>query len=240
MAYSREFTTKLTEEYVALELGKVEDEFSSFSAGTAFRLWNVEPPRPREGNIACADGIGWNPGLGAGYYEFIAGEWRKLGMSKMQWEQYIASLDRIAEAIENLECCCNGTGGSGSGTGTGTDPGTGGGGTGGGGGTTVTPVAPTGIYGAASRDSQTHFIVALTVQPDPPGTPLNGTYSITVEYGGTNTVVATTSTSYTGAVSLDVTIPTASAAANSFKIKLVNSAGVWMFQSYISVNPWTG
>lgn len=36
------------------------------------------PARPLEGMIAMADGTNWNPGEGAGAYEYINGQWKKL------------------------------------------------------------------------------------------------------------------------------------------------------------------
>lgn len=37
-----------------------------------------EPERPREGMIVSADGTSWNPGSGAGAYEYVGGTWVKL------------------------------------------------------------------------------------------------------------------------------------------------------------------
>lgn len=37
------------------------------------------PTKPREGQIRLADGSGWNPGAGAGYYGYYGGAWVKLG-----------------------------------------------------------------------------------------------------------------------------------------------------------------
>ena len=42
------------------------------------RIWYVEPPRPREGDLVFADGTEWDPGAGAGYYERTGGTWNKL------------------------------------------------------------------------------------------------------------------------------------------------------------------
>jgi hypothetical protein len=40
---------------------------------------NVEPNKPRDGQIVLADGTNWNPGSGAGFYGRSAGSWVKLG-----------------------------------------------------------------------------------------------------------------------------------------------------------------
>ena len=37
------------------------------------------PPKFREGTLAKADGVTWNPGSGAGVYCFRAASWRFLG-----------------------------------------------------------------------------------------------------------------------------------------------------------------
>lgn len=38
----------------------------------------VAPVKLREGLIAIADGVKWNPGAGAGTYVYRAGAWRKM------------------------------------------------------------------------------------------------------------------------------------------------------------------
>lgn len=38
----------------------------------------VAPVKPREGMVANADGTNWNPGGGAGLYQYLAGAWVKL------------------------------------------------------------------------------------------------------------------------------------------------------------------
>ena len=34
-----------------------------------------EPPKPREGMTVNADGTDWNPGAGAGRYQYLGGAW---------------------------------------------------------------------------------------------------------------------------------------------------------------------
>jgi hypothetical protein len=43
-----------------------------------FKPLGIAPTRPTEGDLARADGVGWNPGAGAGLYEYRAGAWAKL------------------------------------------------------------------------------------------------------------------------------------------------------------------
>lgn len=45
---------------------------------TYYRPVNREPTKVREGLLAFADGTHWNPGAGAGLYEYRGGAWRKL------------------------------------------------------------------------------------------------------------------------------------------------------------------
>ena len=39
---------------------------------------NAEPTKRKEGLVVNADGTNWNPGAGAGLYEYIGGAWSKL------------------------------------------------------------------------------------------------------------------------------------------------------------------
>jgi hypothetical protein len=44
-----------------------------------FTVLHVEPARPFEGMLACADGVDWNPAAaGAGLHQYIGGGWDKL------------------------------------------------------------------------------------------------------------------------------------------------------------------
>lgn len=45
---------------------------------TYYRPVNRPPDKLREGLLAFADGTNWNPGAGAGLYEYRGGAWRKL------------------------------------------------------------------------------------------------------------------------------------------------------------------
>lgn len=36
------------------------------------------PSKPREGDLANADGTSWNPGGGAGLYQYLGGAWVKV------------------------------------------------------------------------------------------------------------------------------------------------------------------
>lgn len=63
--------------YVEAELKKLGDE-SAETTALELRPIYVEPLKPREGMIVCADGASWNPGAGSGAYEYKGGVWSKL------------------------------------------------------------------------------------------------------------------------------------------------------------------
>lgn len=62
----------------------IDRELRALSAGrldmTAVELRPISapPPQPREGMIAHADGVHWNPGFGHGPYTFTAGTWQTM------------------------------------------------------------------------------------------------------------------------------------------------------------------
>lgn len=63
--------------YVELEFRAIAAELAQMSA-VDLRQVGQAPKKPRAGMIASADGVGWNPGAGAGAYEFKGGVWVKL------------------------------------------------------------------------------------------------------------------------------------------------------------------
>lgn len=63
-------------QYVEQELEKISKEFNETIA-LDLRTVHQEPKRPRDGMIVSADGSDWNPGAGAGAYEFVNGVWRR-------------------------------------------------------------------------------------------------------------------------------------------------------------------
>lgn len=42
------------------------------------RVLHAEPSKPRDGDLARADGTDWNPGAGAGLYQYQGVAWVKL------------------------------------------------------------------------------------------------------------------------------------------------------------------
>jgi hypothetical protein len=64
-------------EWIVNELRRVSEEFNETIA-VELRQVGKAPTRPREGMIVSADGTNWNPGAGAGAYEYLGGTWVKL------------------------------------------------------------------------------------------------------------------------------------------------------------------
>lgn len=59
------------------QLRKIAAEFSETTV-IELRPIGAAPLKPRAGMIVSADGVGWNPGAGAGAYEYKGGAWVKL------------------------------------------------------------------------------------------------------------------------------------------------------------------
>ena len=64
-------------EWVKAELETVARNLQEHDI-TGFKVLNVAPAKPREGNLAFADGTHWNPGGGRGLYQYSGGGWVKL------------------------------------------------------------------------------------------------------------------------------------------------------------------
>ena len=60
------------------ELAKVQASMNVIADGQ-LDVTTVAPLKPREGMVRLADGSGWNPGSGSGFYGYRAGAWRFLG-----------------------------------------------------------------------------------------------------------------------------------------------------------------
>lgn len=68
-------------ESVQKELSDIGDVISNIQEGEAFEKRYTAPLRPKEGQIAFADGNRWDPGGGKGYYWYDADTktWNKMG-----------------------------------------------------------------------------------------------------------------------------------------------------------------
>lgn len=60
------------------ELGRIWSAIQSLASGHLSKT-DVEPPKPRDGDIRYADGTNWNPGAGEGAYIFYNSTWNKMG-----------------------------------------------------------------------------------------------------------------------------------------------------------------
>lgn len=71
---------KALAEYVTSELQKLaQSQFDSVSV-MRFSESNREPAKPRDGDVAFADGTNWNPASGGrGFYGYYGSAWHRLG-----------------------------------------------------------------------------------------------------------------------------------------------------------------
>lgn len=60
------------------ELAAIQTEFNAQTRLIPLVQVHRAPDRPREGMLVSADGTDWNPGAGAGIYEYRGGGWHKL------------------------------------------------------------------------------------------------------------------------------------------------------------------
>ena len=66
--------------FLAEELQRIAKEMTGAADYRMLNVLHVEPTKPRDGMVVCADGTDWNPGgTGAGFYGRIGGAWVKLG-----------------------------------------------------------------------------------------------------------------------------------------------------------------
>lgn len=60
------------------ELARIRRAFDDQEPHIIITPQHTAPEKPREGTVANADGTNWNPGAGAGLYEYVSGGWSKL------------------------------------------------------------------------------------------------------------------------------------------------------------------
>lgn len=66
-------------QWLVNELRKVQEAFNAAVDGHVYRTLYAEPKRLTEGLTVKADGTTWNPGSGAGLYQYRSGAWVLLG-----------------------------------------------------------------------------------------------------------------------------------------------------------------
>lgn len=64
--------------YLEKELNEIAKEFKLLREGRGLRPRHTTPTKPRDGQLAVADGTDWDPGSGAGLYLYQSGSWNKL------------------------------------------------------------------------------------------------------------------------------------------------------------------
>jgi hypothetical protein len=65
--------------YLDRELQSIARAFQLQVPFLQLQTLNVAPTKPREGMVALADGVNWNPGAGAGFYGYRSAAWHLLG-----------------------------------------------------------------------------------------------------------------------------------------------------------------
>lgn len=66
------------EQVVPQLISNVNDSIDGKARILALQPLAEAPTNLIEGNVAWADGVGWDPGAGAGLYEYVGGVWSKL------------------------------------------------------------------------------------------------------------------------------------------------------------------
>mgnify|MGYP001165635424 FL=1 len=86
--------------YLQAELDKISAVIGNIADGH-FELSNVEPPKPREGDLRYADGTNWNPGQGNNFYYFDGTVWRAYtgGSGAGDFANFGSAVDQTAAAI---------------------------------------------------------------------------------------------------------------------------------------------
>jgi len=71
--------TEELQQYLSDEFKKIEIAIQNIETDSiCLTQLNVAPEKPRDGYVYYADGTNWNPGSGAGLYEYIGGAYAKL------------------------------------------------------------------------------------------------------------------------------------------------------------------
>ena len=86
--------------YLQSELDKISAVIGNLADGH-IEVSNVEPPKPREGDLRYADGTNWNPGQGNNFYYFDGTVWRAYtgGSGAGDFANFGSAVDQTAAAI---------------------------------------------------------------------------------------------------------------------------------------------
>lgn len=69
---------KYLAQYIANELSAIQTAIHALAAGHIDKSY-AAPAKPRDGDIRYANGVNWNPGIGAGIYYYNGSIWKFLG-----------------------------------------------------------------------------------------------------------------------------------------------------------------
>ena len=86
--------------YLQAELDKISAVIGNIADGN-IEVSNVEPPKPREGDLRYADGTNWNPGQGNNFYYFDGTDWRAYtgGSGAGDFANFGSAVDQTAAVI---------------------------------------------------------------------------------------------------------------------------------------------
>jgi hypothetical protein len=74
-----EVPAEYSAEFLQTELQRISDWIEEIETGSIiFPPVHVEPEKVEEGLVVNADGTDWNPGSGAGLYQYLSSAWVKL------------------------------------------------------------------------------------------------------------------------------------------------------------------
>lgn len=66
-------------EWIVNEFRKLQEALNAAVDGVVYTTLYVAPKKPREGLTVKADGVSFNPGAGAGLYQYRSGAWVLVG-----------------------------------------------------------------------------------------------------------------------------------------------------------------
>ncbi len=74
-SYPQNLTPEVLPQYIFEELNRISQALEQSRYNQTYDSLSVEPERPIEGLQVTADGTNWDPGNGAGPYQYIGGSW---------------------------------------------------------------------------------------------------------------------------------------------------------------------
>lgn len=78
-SYPQNITPEGLAQYLFEEVNRISSAFDRLGSNLVLDELHVAPSRPVDGLVVKADGSDWDPGSGAGVYEYNDGVWNFLG-----------------------------------------------------------------------------------------------------------------------------------------------------------------